>query len=591
MKDDTDKFADGLLSWIKRLLTSLGIDSHVVEQLDGLIYLVLILIIAFAVGKAVHWLVLYFITRIRKYKDLPILDVLIERKIVAKASRIIPPLLIIALLPFAFNDDPRFLAIAQKITWIYFIVVLLISVNTMLSAFGEAVIRKNQALRDRPMKGVIQIVQVFFIFMAAIIIISVLVDKSPTNLITGLGAFAAVLMLIFRDSILGFVAGVLLAENDMIHIGDWIEMPSNGVNGIVTDISLNTVKVQNFDNTIVTIPPYSLVSSSFTNWRGMMESGGRRIMRSYTIETVNIQAATPEFLEEMKKFDILRDYIEQKQKEQAEGKVANTDNPAGLVNGTIETNLGLFRAYMTLYLKRHPFINQNLLLMVRTLAPNDNGIPLQVYCFSANKNWPSYESIQSEIMEHFVSVLPEFGLYAYQNASSRDAINSAIIEGSGNIPDKVERLYGIPWHTLRQPSPVDDATARNTDEPKTQANGEDVSPAQPAASQANPATTANSSSEQSAQTSQPVTPDASAPAVTRPSGSSAGNRPEADAQASPAQTGSAPETQPGTPAAGLQATKQNVSSTNGQAATGSQPASGTNSTGAVAPDSSGKPGS
>lgn len=597
MKDDTDKFADGLLHWIKQLLTSLGIDPHVVEQLDGLIYLVMILIIAFAVGKAVHWLVLYFITRIRKYKDLPILDVLIERKIVTKASRIIPPLLIIALLPFAFNDDPRFLAIAQKITWIYFIVVLLISVNTMLSAFGEAVIRKNQALRDRPMKGVIQIVQVFFIFMAAIIIISVLVDKSPTNLITGLGAFAAVLMLIFRDSILGFVAGVLLAENDMIHIGDWIEMPSNGVNGIVTDISLNTVKVQNFDNTIVTIPPYSLVSGSFTNWRGMMESGGRRIMRSYTIETVNIQAATPEFLEEMKKFAILRDYIEQKQKEQAEGKVANTDNPAGLVNGTIETNLGLFRAYMALYLKHHPFINQNLLLMVRTLAPNDNGIPLQVYCFSANKNWPSYESIQSEIMEHFVSVLPEFGLYAYQNASSRDAINSAIIEGSGNIPDKMERLYGVPWHTLRQPSPVADATARNTDEPEKQqtetaANGEDASPVQPAVSQGIPANTAISSSKQATQTSQTAAPAASA----RPPVSPAERQPEPDtlASPSPAQPAGAAELQTSAATSARQnapGAQPTVSPADKQTAPGTQPASGTagtNGKGSGAPDSSGQ---
>lgn len=453
MKDDTDKFADGLLRWIKDLLYSLGIDRHVVDQLDGVIYLVLILVIAFFIGKAVHWIVVYFINKIRKYRNITLLNILIEKKVIRKIVRIIPPLIIISLLPFAFKNDPRFLDIAQKITWIYFVIVLLIAINTMLSAIGETVIHKNQALRDRPMKGVIQIVQVFFIFMAAIVIISVLVNKSPTNLLTGLGAFAALLLLIFRDSILGFVAGVLLAENDMIHIGDWIEMPSNGVNGIVMDITLNTVKVQNFDNTIVTIPPYSLISGSFTNWRGMAESGGRRIMRSYTIEVDTIQACSTDFLEEMKKFDILRDYITQKQKEQADGKVVNTDNPNGLVNGTIETNLGLFRAYMTLYLQQHPFINQQLLLMVRTLAPTENGIPLQIYCFSANKNWPSYESIQSEIMEHFVSVLPEFGLYAFQNASGRDDINSAIIEGEGNIVERINQIYGVPWHTLRNITP------------------------------------------------------------------------------------------------------------------------------------------
>lgn len=464
MKNDTDRFASGLLEWIKDLLSSLGIHRDVVDRLDGVIYLVLILAIAFFVGKAVHWVIVYFINKIRKYRTVTLLNILIKKEVVRKITRIIPPLMIISLLPFAFESDPRFLDIAQKVTWIYFVIVLLIAINTMLSAVGETVIHKNQALRDRPMKGVVQIVQVFFIFMAAIVIVSVLVNKSPTNLLTGLGAFAALLLLIFRDSILGFVAGVLLAENDMIHIGDWIEMPSNGVNGTVMDITLNTVKVQNFDNTIVTIPPYSLISGSFKNWRGMMQSGGRRIMRSFTIEIDTVQECTPEYLEEMKKMPLLSDYITRKQKEQAEGKVVNTDNPAGLVNGTIETNLGLFRAYLTLYLRQHPFVNRDLLLMVRTLAPTDNGIPLQIYCFSSNKNWPSYESIQSEIMEHFVAVLPDFGLYAFQNASGRDDINSAIIEGEGNIAERLNQVYGVPWHTLRNISAA--APRTGTAQPK-----------------------------------------------------------------------------------------------------------------------------
>ena len=261
----------------------------------------------------------------------------------------------------------------------------------------------------------------------------------------GLGAFAAVLMLIFKDTILGFVAGVLLSENDMVHIGDWIEMPQNNVNGVVMDITLNIVKVQNFDNTIVTIPPYSLVSGSFINWRGMTESGGRRIMREYALKLDYIQPCTPEFLEKMKKFDAdLADFITEKQKQAAEGKVANTDNPAGLVNGTIDTNVGLLRAYMTLYLKRHPFISKDLLLMVRTLAPTENGLPVQIYCFSSNKNWPSYESIQAEIMEHFVSVLPEFGLYPFQNPTARDYVISGLIESGKDL----STVDGIPWHSV-----------------------------------------------------------------------------------------------------------------------------------------------
>lgn len=442
---DTDKFAGSLLGWIKDMLSHLGLPSSTLDKMDEVIYLVLILLLAIGIGKLVHVIVLYFMRKVLKYKNIQIISTFIEYNTLKKLVWIIPPLIVGALLPFAFEGNPRWLDITEKITWIYFVVVLIISANGILSSIGKVLLNKKE-LHDKPMKGFIQIIQVLLSFVAVIVIISILVDKSPWNLITGLGAFAAVLMLIFKDSILGFVASVLLSQNDMIHIGDWIEMPTNAVNGVVMDISLNVVKVQNFDNTIVTIPPYSLISGSFINWRGMAESGGRRIMRSYVVSLDGIHACTPEFLEEMKgKFGILKDYITKKQAEQAAGKVANTDNPEGLVNGTIETNAGLFRAYMTLYLQQHPFINQKLLLMVRTLAPTENGLPIQIYCFSANKNWPSYESIQAEIMEHFTSVLPEFGLYAFQNPTARDYINSSILE-AGKSADS---LYGIPWHTFR----------------------------------------------------------------------------------------------------------------------------------------------
>lgn len=442
---DTDKFAGALLGWIKDMLSHLGISNAALDKMDELIYLVLIIILAIGIGKLVHIVVLYFMRKLLKYKNIQIISTFIEYNTLKKLAWLIPPLIVGALLPFAFEGNARWLDITEKITWIYFVVVLIISANGILSSIGKVLLNKKE-LHDKPMKGFIQILQVLISFIAFIVIVSILVDKSPWNLITGLGAFAAVLMLIFKDTILGFVASVLLSQNDMIHIGDWIEMPTNAVNGVVIDISLNVVKVQNFDNTIVTIPPYSLISGSFINWRGMAESGGRRIMRSYEVSLDGVQACTPEFLEEMKgKFELLKEYITKKQAEQAAGKVANTDNPEGLVNGTIETNAGLFRAYMTLYLQHHPFINQQLLLMVRTLAPTDNGLPIQIYCFSANKNWPSYESIQAEIMEHFVSVLPEFGLYAFQNPTARDYINSSILEaGKG-----ADALYGIPWHTFR----------------------------------------------------------------------------------------------------------------------------------------------
>ena len=439
----TNEFARILLTWIKSFLSWIGIPRDRLNELDEIIFLILIVVIAFAVGAVFHYLSVRFTRKVLKYKNISFLSSLIEYNALRKMSAVIPPLIISALLPFAFDYRSTWFTVSEKITWIYFFIALLFSVNAVLNSVGNVLMNKEQ-LQNRPMKGFIQIFQVIFSCVAIIVIISILINKSPLNLITGLGAFAAVLMLIFKDTILGFVAGVLLSENDMVHIGDWIEMPQNNVNGVVMDITLNIVKVQNFDNTIVTIPPYSLVSGSFINWRGMTESG-RRIMREYALKLDYIQPCTPEFLEKMKKFDAdLADFITEKQKQAAEGKVANTDNPAGLVNGTIDTNVGLLRAYMTLYLKRHPFISKDLLLMVRTLAPTENGLPVQIYCFSSNKNWPSYESIQAEIMEHFVSVLPEFGLYPFQNPTARDYVISGLIESGKDL----STVDGIPWHSV-----------------------------------------------------------------------------------------------------------------------------------------------
>ncbi len=442
---NTNKFAEDLLQGIKYILSHLGIPPKVLDQLDIAIYLILILTIAIIAERIVHSAILRFSRRILQYKQLTVVSNLIEYNALKRLSYVIPPLIIAALLPFAFTHNILVLSILEKITWIYFFVMLAISINTILSSVGDALMTKGE-LHDRPIKGFIQILQVLFSCIIAIIVISILINKSPFNLITGLGAFAAVLLLIFKDTILGFVAGVLLAKNDMIHIGDWIEIDGSSVNGIVIDISLTVVKVQNFDNTIVTIPPYTLVTQEFINWRGMSESGGRRIMRQYDLKLDYIKPCTPDFLERMKQFDPdLANYISIKQKQAEEGKVVNTENPAGIVNGTIETNAGLLRAYMNIYLKRHPSINQNLLVMVRTLAPTANGLPLQIWCFSANKVWPSYESIQAEILEHFVSVLPYFELYPFQNASARDYIISGLLE----VGIKADQLYGIPWNTFR----------------------------------------------------------------------------------------------------------------------------------------------
>lgn len=439
------ELAQTLLVGIKDFLSWAGIPRHMLDKLDEIIFLIIIVVVAFIVAAVIRIIAVRFTKRILKRKNIGFLESLVKYNALRKLTAIIPPLIISALLPFAFDKSSEWYIVSSKITWIYFFIALVLSVNAVLKSAGDT-LKNRQELKNRPMKGFIQILQVIFFSITVIVIISILINKSPLNLITGLGAFAAILLLIFRDTILGFVGGVLISENDMVRIGDWIEMPQNSVNGIVTDITLTIVKVRNFDNTIVTVPPYSLVSGSFINWRGMSDSGGRRIMREYALKLDYIKPCTDEFLEKMKTFDKdLAQFISEKQKQASEGKVANTDNPAGLVNGTIDTNLGLFRAYMTLYLKRHPFVNDGLLLMVRTLAPTGNGLPVQIYCFSANKNWPSYESIQAEIMEHFVSVLPAFELYPFQSADARDAIISGLIE-AGKVDLSI--IDGIPWHSI-----------------------------------------------------------------------------------------------------------------------------------------------
>lgn len=351
------------------------------------------------------------------------------------------PLAVAVCLPWLLGSNHGWYVLVQHAVWIWFVVAVVVAVNGVLRSLGTAWLSKS-SMHDRPLKGMVQILQVLVAFIGVIVVVSILIGRSPLTLITGLGAFAAVLMLVFKDSILGFVAGVLLAENDMVHLGDWIEMPANGVNGVVTDVSLTIVKVRNWDNTIVTVPPYALISESFVNWRGMQHSGGRRITCGTTLITDYVKPCTDGFLEQMKGFDAdLALFITAKQQQAVRGEEADVHNPEGLVDGSILTNAGLLRAYLLIYLRRHPALNAELLTMVRTLPATDNGLPLQLYCFTHHKGWAEYEAVKAGLMEHLLSVLPAFGLHAYQNASSRDNIINGLLEGGyaiGHIRD-------VPW--------------------------------------------------------------------------------------------------------------------------------------------------
>lgn len=270
--------------------------------------------------------------------------------------------------------------------------------------------------KSRPIKGFVQVIKTILAIACILLVIATLTNKDIKNLLIGLGTLSAVLMLVFKDPILGFVGGIQLSVNDMVRIGDWIV--KGNADGVVTDIGLTTVKVQNWDNTITTIPTYSLITDPFTNWRGMSDSGGRRISRSFVIDADSVQFCTPEMLTRFKQFQLVSRYVTDKEAEIEKYNKENNVDTSSLVNGRRQTNLGIFRAYLKQYLVNNPNINQELTVMVRQKAPTEFGIPIEIYCFSANKEWIAYEDIQSDIFDHVYAVIPKFDLRVYQKPSS-----------------------------------------------------------------------------------------------------------------------------------------------------------------------------
>jgi len=288
-----------------------------------------------------------------------------------------------------------------------------------LTYMNEVYERRPQS-KNRPIKGFVQVVKILVLCGAAVILISILIDESPFLLLSGLGAITAVLLLVFKDTILSLVASVQLTTNDMLRVGDWIEMPGMNADGDVIDISLHTVKVQNFDKTITTIPTHRLVSDSFRNWRGMSESGGRRIKRSLLIDQNSVRFLTDDEVVDLKKFNILKDYLANARDELARWNETELGKDDAPVNARRLTNIGTLRAYIAAYIKWHPRISPNFTLLVRQLPPGPQGLPIEIYCFTDTTDWNTYESIQSDIFDHLIAIVPEFQLSLFQEPSGSD---------------------------------------------------------------------------------------------------------------------------------------------------------------------------
>ena len=404
--------------FINEILLSWGFSQSWADDLTSGIILVVILAIAFLGDAICRHIILTAVARLVKKTKATWDDIVFDRKVLTHVSHLVAPILLYILLPLAISNL-GLLSFIQRICMIYIIAVFLKFISSLLTALFHVYSEKEQ-FRDRPLKGLLQTVQVILFFIGGIIIVSILIDKSPMVLLTGLGASAAVLMLVFKDSIMGFVSGIQLSANNMLRVGDWIQMPKYGADGTVIEVTLNTVKVRNWDNTITTIPPYALVSDSFQNWRGMQESGGRRIKRSINIDMNSVRFCTPEMLAKYRKIQLLANYVEQTEQVIKEYNEEHHIDNSILVNGRRQTNLGVFRAYLNCYLKSHPGVNHNMTCMVRQLQPTDHGIPLELYFFSATTSWIPYEDLQSDVFDHLLAIISEFDLHVFQSPSGED---------------------------------------------------------------------------------------------------------------------------------------------------------------------------
>lgn len=419
-----------LMMVIKKSLGFVDLDHD--PLIAQVIYVAVIISVALAIGWFLRVILLAAarkIARLRQNKSAFVRDMLQER-VMQHCSHIVPPLVMLALLPWGISRGSGLLHICMVVFQIYFTIAMAVAVNAVITLVWKRYDDRENT-RNLPLKGILNTAKGIVWIICTIIAASILMDKSPVALLTGLGAFAAALMLIFKDSILGFVAGIQLSQNDMVHVGDWIVVPSTPANGVVLDISLTTVKVCNWDNTTVTLPPYTLVNSSFQNWRGMKDSGARRIMRSVTIETQSIQPLTPERAKEIAaRLPLVAPFVSKASMEPV------FDPGLATVNGTVDTNLGLMRAYLCAYILSHPAFDHNQQVLVRLLDPTSTGIPLQIWCFTSTTAFTAYEAIQSALFEHIAVVAQIFGLTIFNYPSNTDSDVIEVLDGpkAVNVP-------------------------------------------------------------------------------------------------------------------------------------------------------------
>jgi|AntAceMinimDraft_14_1070370.scaffolds.fasta_scaffold00473_17 miniconductance mechanosensitive channel len=400
-------------------LIKFGISENLANQSVRIFaYLVLLVVAYFAYKLTVNLLrrvILPMFSKTRTHFD----DLLVKNRFFVRIAFLVPAGIIYFSIESDMFTHEAVSELIKDVATVFFYVITILIFESLLSTINDYYNRFHIA-KDHPISGIIQVVKIIIYLVGLIGIIGFIFDKNISSILLGFGTLSAVLMLIFKDPILGFVGGLQLIFNKMIAIGDWITMSKYGADGTVLEINLTTVKVQNFDKTIITIPTYSLISDSFQNWRGMSESGGRRIKRGVYIDMDSVKFCTDEMLEKFKKIELIKEYLIRKEKEIEEYNSSEKIDSSMLVNGRRQTNLGIFRAYLKAYLKKRADINNDMTFLVRHLEPTEKGIPIQIYVFTTTTDWGEYEDIQADVFDHILAIIPEFELMIFQYPSNGD---------------------------------------------------------------------------------------------------------------------------------------------------------------------------
>ncbi len=422
--EDLGKTTNELSHFIYSIFIDWGMEKDTATYLNLVCLLVILTLIVYGTQYVVRHILKYVLGKISKVAQMPFLEYLVRNKFPHYLALTVPFFIIRTSIPIIFEDFPKWVNPLIKFADIFLVFLVIWGITSIVKS-GFDVLKETPSYKDKPMKSYLQVIQFILSLFGFVVIFSIVTGKSPVAFFAAMGAASAILLLMFKDSIMGFVASVQVSTNDMVRLNDWITMPKYGADGDVIEINLTTVKVQNFDKTITTIPTYALISDSFQNWRGMVASGGRRIKRSIIVKQNSIRYVADNELERFKKIQGISTYIDERQAEiEQHNKKIGADRTIP-VNGRNLTNSGLFRKYTEWYLQNHPGTAKDMTLMVRQLAPTESGLPFELYVFTNTTNWVQYEYIMADIFDHLIAAVQYFDLEIFERETGRDFIIAA----------------------------------------------------------------------------------------------------------------------------------------------------------------------